>query len=102
MSYTPHPEHMRAPQNLSDASLREALDELDAKIKILHNRAHATRADSSATYNEHAAALETKRAKLLAQLGPAPTEGAPTPARSTWEEIWHGIENLRNDLRDIV
>ena len=91
---------MRPPQNLSDAMLREALRELDSKIQTLHNRAHATAAGSSATYQEHAAALEAKRAKLAAQLGPEST--TPPSAQSTWTEIWRGVENLRQDLRDII
>jgi len=102
MSTTPTPEHARVPQNLSDASLREALHELDDKIRTLHNRAHTTRADSSATYQEHAAALEAKRAKLAAQLGPAPDSDSTNAAHSTWGDIWRGIEGLRNDLRNII
>ena len=105
MSHTPQSENVRVPQHLSDADLRQALEELDAKIKTLHNRAQATTAGSHATYHEHAAALEAKRAKLVAQLGPTPTEPtapASSQNKSLWEEIAKGIENLRNDLRDIV
>ena len=91
---------MRPPQNLSDAMLREALRELGSKIQTLHNRAHATAAGSSATYPAHAAALEAKRAKLAAQLGPEPA--TTPPAHNTWTEIWRGVENLRQDLLDIV
>ncbi|UYZ64777.1 sll1863 family stress response protein [Hymenobacter weizhouensis] len=104
MSYTPTPEHMRAPHHLSDAELRQALEELDAKIQTLRNRAHATTAGSQNTYHQHADALEAKRARLAQQLGPS--RSADTPAsdseRSTWGEIWRGIENLRNDLRNII
>lgn len=107
MSSVPTPENMRVPQHLSDAELRQALEELDTKIKTLHNRAHATTAGSHATYHEHAAALEAKRAKLVAQLGPTPTGqtagAAPSEQnKNLWEEIARGIDNLRNDLRDIV
>lgn len=107
MSPTPHPENVRVPRHLSDAALRQALEELDTKIKTLHNRAQATTAGSHATYHEHAAALEAKRARLVAQLGPPPAQGQPTPntagqPNSLWEEIARGIENLRSDLRDIV
>ncbi|UOR03770.1 hypothetical protein MUN82_12515 [Hymenobacter aerilatus] len=107
MSSVPTPENVRVPQHLSDADLRQALEELDAKIKTLHNRAHATTAGSHATYHEHAAALEAKRAKLVAQLGPTPTGPATGAApseqnKSLWEEISRGIDNLRKDLRDIV
>ena len=103
MASTPAPDPTRVPQNLSDDMLREALRELDSKIRTLHNRAHATAAGSSATYPAHAAALEAKRARLAAQLGPEPDPtGTPPPAQSTWEEIWRGVEGLRQDLRDIV
>ncbi|WP_048825708.1 hypothetical protein [Hymenobacter sp. DG25B] len=98
---------MRVPENLSDADLRQALEELNGKIKTLRNRAHATTANSPHTYHEHIAALEVKRAKLAAQLGPTPNSGTTAPAtndtdRSTWDEIWRGIENLRDDLRHII
>ena len=102
MASTPNPDSMRPPQNLSDDLLREALRELDGKIQTLHNRAHATAAGSSATYQEHAAALEAKRARLATQLGPEPAGATTPPAQSIWEEIWHGVEGLRQDLRDLV
>ncbi|MCR5889423.1 hypothetical protein LRS06_16930 [Hymenobacter sp. J193] len=107
MSHTPSPQHMRVPENLSDAHLRQALTELDEKIKTLRNRAHATTANSTHTYHEHIAALEVKRAKLLERLGPADAAaasgtGADHANRSTWEEIWQGVENLRNDLRNLI
>lgn len=102
MASTPAPDPMRPPQNLSDAMLREALRELDSKIRTLHNRTHATAAGSSATYQAHAAALEAKRAQLAAQLGSEPAATGTPPAQSTWEEIWRGVENLRHDLRDII
>jgi len=111
MSNLPSPEHVRPPQNLSDAALRQALDELEGKIRTLHNRAHATVAGSPHTYHEHAAMLEAKRNKLLQRLGPNPNAATATDPRaaatndanhSTWDEIWRGIENLRNDLRNII
>ncbi|QIX62830.1 hypothetical protein FY528_08170 [Hymenobacter lutimineralis] len=107
MSHTPSPQHVRVPENLSDAHLRQALTELDEKIKTLRNRAHTTTANSPHTYHEHIAALEVKRAGLLERLGPAaadaPAKDSASPTdRSTWEEIWQGIENLRNDLRNII
>lgn len=104
MSTPPSPQHVRVPNHLSDASLRQALDELDGKIKTLRNRTHATAAGAPHTYHEHIAALETKRQLLLDRLGPSPAADKPddTQDRSTWDEIWRGIENLRNDLRNII
>ncbi|RPD45043.1 hypothetical protein DNI29_20355 [Hymenobacter sediminis] len=110
MATTPSPEHMRAPAHLTAEDLRQALTELDAKIQTLRNRAHATTANSQNTYNQHADALEAKRARLVERLGPdAPTPTAsdksatgPDQDRSAWDEIWHGIENLRQDLRNII
>ncbi|PJJ59380.1 sll1863 family stress response protein [Hymenobacter chitinivorans] len=100
MSYTPHPENMRVPQHLSETELHQALDELDAKIKTLRNRAHATTVNSENTYHEHIAALEVKRAKLADLVGPA-GRTAERPA-STWDEIRRGIDTLREDLRNII
>jgi hypothetical protein len=107
MSTLPSPEHVRPPQNLSDASLRQALTELESKIQTLRNRAHATTAGAPHTYHEHIASLEAKRHKLQERLGTAPTtpEGhaaASSSDRSAWDEIWQGIENLRQDLRNII
>lgn len=106
MSYTPTPENMRTPQHLSETALRQALEELDAKIQTLRNRAHATTVNSTNTYHQHADALEAKRARLLQQLGPAKSTGTNAAAseqdRSAWGEIWRGIENLRDDLRNII
>ncbi|SNR91080.1 MULTISPECIES: hypothetical protein [Hymenobacter] len=104
MSTTPSPEHVRVPEHLSADSLRQALEELDAKIQTLHNRANATTAASHNTYLQHAAALEVKRSKLAARLSESSdskTDSSDSD-RSTWGEIWHGIENLRNDLRNII
>ncbi|GAC1591722.1 MAG: hypothetical protein NVS3B25_11420 [Hymenobacter sp.] len=96
----PTPNHPRAPR-LSEPELRQALEELDAKIKTLHNRAHATAAGSPNTYQQHAGALETKRAQLAEQLRHAsPAAAGHEP--STWEQIQLGIEELRKDLRDLL
>ncbi|MBT9393829.1 hypothetical protein KLP40_11710 [Hymenobacter sp. NST-14] len=107
MPTTPAPDHMRAPANLSADALHQALTELDAKIRTLHNRAHATVAGSTATYHQHAVALEAKRARLqerLHQTSPATgTPPAATPQdHNAWDEIWRGIEHLRQDLRNII
>ncbi len=105
MSQPLSPHHVRVPNHLSDASLRQALDELDGKIKTLRNRSHATAAGAPHTYHEHIAALEAKRQLLLDRLGPAPAatdKPTDTQDRSTWDEIWRGIENLRDDLRNII
>ncbi|WP_400191649.1 hypothetical protein [Hymenobacter sp. B81] len=94
MSYTPTPENMRAPGNLSPAELRLALDELDAKIKTLNARANATTAHSPHHYHEHAAALEAKRHKLAQQLA-----GTDANAQgSVWTDIKRGIDTLRDDI----
>jgi hypothetical protein len=86
---------------LSETALHQALHELDAKIKTLHNRAHATAAGSPNTYEQHAAALEAKRARLAEQLGqtPTPTNGSEP---SAWEHIRRGIEALGNDVRSLL
>jgi hypothetical protein len=102
MSHIPNPEHVRMPQHLNAESLRLALDELDGKIKTLRNRAHATTATSQHTYHEHIASLEAKRAKLAEKLGPRPAPGAEDAPHSAWEEIMRGIDNLRDDLRNII
>ena len=103
MATTPAPDHMRAPANLSPAALHQALTELDAKIRTLHNRAHATVAGSTATYHQHAVALEAKRARLLERLHQATPPATTAPQdHSAWDEIWRGIENLRQDLRNII
>jgi len=100
MPSTPPPAHQRAPR-LTESELHQALDELDAKIKTLHNRAHATAAGSPNTYEQHAAALEAKRALLAQQLGqsPTPTDGSEP---GVWSQIKRGIDGLREDLRNIL
>jgi hypothetical protein len=92
--------HPRAPQ-LSEAELRQSLSELDAKIQTLRNRAHATAAGSPNTYQQHAEALETKRAQLAEQLGqaPAPADGSEP---SVWSQIKRGIESLSDDVKAIL
>ena len=102
MSYTPHPEHMRAPQ-LNEHELHQALDELTAKIKILQNRSHTTAAHSEATYHEHIAALEVKRAQLEQQLGSAKDAKTSSDQHdsSVWDEIRRGVDNLRKDLQNL-
>lgn len=108
MATTPAPDHMRAPANLSAEALHQALTELDAKIRTLHNRANATTAGSSATYQQHAEALEAKRARLVERLHATATptetasEAGPTQPHSTWDEVWRGIETLRQDLRNLI
>jgi len=91
------PTHPRAPQ-LSETELRQALDELDAKIQTLRNRAHATAAGSPNTYLEHADALETKRAQLAEQLGQASSSTEP----GVWASLRRGIESLGNDVKSIL
>ena len=108
MSTLPSPEHVRPPQNLSATSLRQALTELESKIQTLRNRAHATTAGAPHTYHEHIASLEAKRHKLQERLGPAPQSATSASTtthssdHSTWDEIWRGIENLREDLRNVI
>ncbi|MBF9140929.1 hypothetical protein [Hymenobacter properus] len=92
------PIHQRAPQ-LSEAELHQALEELDAKIQTLRNRAQATVAGSASTHEQHADALETKRAQLAAQLGQHTTEGGDSGMLSS---IRHGIESLRDDVRGLL
>jgi len=100
MPSTPGPDAQRPP-HLSASALHQALTELDAKIKTLHNRAHATAAGSANTYEAHAVALEAKRARLAEQLGqaPAPTDGSEP---GVWPQIRRGIEALREDLRNVL
>ena len=100
MSSTPPPDAQRPPQ-LSEHSLRQALAELDTKIQTLHNRAHATAAGSTNTYEAHAEALEAKRARLAEQLVHAPTP-ADGSEHNVWNQIRRGIDGLREDLRKIL
>lgn len=100
MSTISIPETPRDPR-LSENALRLALDELNAKIKTLHNRAHATAAGSPNTYAAHATALEAKRARLAEQLGQAPAP-ASGPEPSAWDPIRRGIETLRDDVQAVL
>jgi cell division septum initiation protein DivIVA len=107
MATVPDPDHIRVPAYLSAADLQRALDELDTKIQTLHRRAHAIVAGSTATYQQHAEALEAKRARLLDMLGRASATAseaaAPaSPETGVWDEIRRGVENLRHDLRDLL
>ncbi|MDU0371397.1 hypothetical protein ACFPAF_13395 [Hymenobacter endophyticus] len=110
MATTPTPDHMRVPANLSAENLHQALTELDTKIKTLHNRANATTAGSQATYHQHAEALEVKRARLAEALYHTSSANPPTAtppattqeAGGTLDEIWRGIETLRQDLRNLI
>ena len=96
---TPAPENQRPP-HLTGDDLRQALEELDAKIQTLRNRAHATAAGSPATYLEHANSLEAKRARLAEQLQSAPATEATEPG--VWSQIRHGIGLLRDDLKNFL
>ena len=90
----------RDPQ-LSTANLHLALGELGAKIKTLHNRAHATAAGSANTYGAHAAALEAKRARLATQLTQA---GTPPPGSDpgSWQLLRRDIETLGHDVPGLL
>jgi hypothetical protein len=101
MSYTPNPDHMRAPSHLSEKELRQALDELDSKIKMLNARANATTANSPHHYHEHVAALEVKRSQLASQLGSPEARGADGQG-GVWTEIKRGIDTLRDDISKLI
>lgn len=100
-SSTPAPDHQRPP-HLHGADLHQALEELDAKIQTLRNRAHATAAGSLATYLAHADALEVKRARLAEQLRGAPAPAADGAEPGVWAQVRQGISTLREDLRNIL
>lgn len=100
MSSTPAPDRQRAPF-LSVSELRQALTELDSKIKTLHQRAGATAAGSPATYEQHAASLEAKRAKLAAQLDQAPA-AAPEAEESVWDPLRRGVAALRDEVQKLL
>ena len=94
------PTHPRAPR-LSEADLRQALNDLNIKIQTLRNRAHATAAGSPNTYQQHADALETKRAQLAEQLGqvPAPANGSEP---GMWAKIRQGIQALGDEVKALL
>ena len=75
--------------------LRRTLDALNAKIKTLYNRAHATVAGSPNACEAHATALGAKRVQLAGQL-------AQAPAPNGWFQIQHGTETLRHDVRELL
>ncbi len=95
--YPLKPENMRAPEHLNRAEIEKSLEELDAKIKILQGRAHATAADSHHTYHEHIAGLEKKRALIAEKLGR--TQDAES---NTWTDIKTGIQNLKDEIRHML
>lgn len=102
MASTPAPDRQRAPF-LSARDLRQALTELDAKIKTLHQRAGATAAGSPATYEQHAASLEAKRAKLAAQLDQAPAAAPEAEAEtSVWDPLQRGVAALRDEVQKLL
>ena len=92
------PAHPRAPR-LTEPELRRSLDELDAKIRTLRNRAHATAAGSPNTYQQHADALETKRGQLAEQLGQAPAAPADGPEPGAGAHVRRGIDALDDGER---
>lgn len=97
MSAISIPDFPRDPR-LSEAALRQALDELDAKIKTLHSRTRATVAGSPNTYEAHATALEAKRARLADQLSKArPDADGAEP--NVWTQIWQDISELGDEVR---
>lgn len=98
MTTTTAPDSSRDP-HLSEAALRQALNELDTKIQTLRNRAHATATGSPNTYQQHADALEAKRTRLAGQLGQVPADDS---APSIWAQIRRGIEALHDDVRAIL
>lgn len=103
MPSTPAPEHQRTPRvPLSATELQQALDELDAKIQTLRNRAHATAAGSTATYQQHADALETKRARLAQQLTQAPAQPDNGTDDGVWTQIRRGVDALREDIKNLI
>ncbi|KAA3437570.1 sll1863 family stress response protein [Rufibacter hautae] len=95
-TYNLKPENMRAPEHLNEKEIRKSLEELDAKIKVLQGRAHATTADSQNTYHEHIAALEAKRALIAQKLN-----DTSTATDSTWQDIKRGLDDLTDGIKKI-
>ncbi|MCC9166383.1 hypothetical protein [Pontibacter harenae] len=93
--YPLKPEHMRAPDNLSRDEIKQSLDELDSKIKVLQGRANATTADSNHTYHQHIEALETKRSMIAQKLDIAEDD------HSKWQDIKDGIDKLKTELEQL-
>ena len=96
-TYPPNPENVRAPENLSANEIRQSLEELDNKIKVLKARSQATTVDSNHTYHEHIANLEKKRALIAGKLDSS-TDDNDT---STWASIKNSVEDLTNDIKKI-
>ena len=96
-TYPLKPDNMRAPAHLSRAEIKQSLEELDNKIKVLQGRAHATTIDSTHTYHEHIAGLEKKRALLAQQLDATQDESS-----STWTDIKNGLQNLKDEIRNML
>lgn len=88
---------MRAPAHLSRAEIKQSLEELNNKIKVLQGRAHATTADSNHTYHEHIAGLEKKRALLVQKL-----ETTQDESSSTWSDIKSSLQNLKDEIRKML
>ncbi|KAA6432356.1 hypothetical protein ACD591_09395 [Rufibacter glacialis] len=95
-TYNLKPEHMRAPEHLNEKEIRQSLEELDAKIKVLQGRAHATTADSHHTYHEHIAALEAKRALIAQKL-----DNSSSATDSTWQDIKRSLEELTDGIKKL-
>lgn len=95
-TYPLKPENMRAPAHLNEKEIRQSLEELDAKIKVLKGRANATAADSHHTYHEHIAALEAKRNLIAGKLS-----DTSKATDSTWTEIKHSLEDLAEGIKRI-
>lgn len=96
-----HPEHQRATRQFSAEQLRDALDELDAKLDTLRRRVRATAADSQHTYHAHIATLERKRALLTEQVNAARSQTGESDG-SVWQDIRSGIDTLRQDLKKML
>lgn len=88
---------MRAPERLSRADIQKSLEELDAKIKVLQGRAHATAAHSHHTYHEHIAGLEKKRALIAEKLGTTQDEES-----STWTDLKSKLAHLKDEVRNML
>jgi predicted mannosyl-3-phosphoglycerate phosphatase (HAD superfamily) len=96
-TYPPKPENVRAPENLSANEIRQSLEELDNKIKVLKARTHATTVDSNHTYHEHIANLEKKRALIAGKLDTSKDDNDT----SAWSSIKNSVEDLTNDIKKI-
>ncbi|RDC62248.1 sll1863 family stress response protein [Adhaeribacter pallidiroseus] len=95
--YPLKPENMRAPAHLTRDEIKQSLEELDNKIKVLQGRAHATTADSNHTYHKHIAGLEKKRALLVQQLDTTQDESS-----NTWTDIKNSLQSLKDEIRNML